>query len=219
MNKENINSNIFNYILENYQLNTPILLKDIYQQFPHISDNTIRSILKRLVENELIIKIKNGVYALPNKKNIMGKTSVYTSDVLREKYLQKSGQIIGYTTGLNFANKMGLTSQTASVDSIRSNAVSNKKREIKLNNNRFIINAPRYKVNKDNVKLLQVLDLLTDFETLSELDLKSAKQIILNYISGLKLDEERVEQIVSSYPLETQVKFYKIGGQNVIASK
>jgi hypothetical protein len=88
-----------------------------------------------------------------------------------------------------------------------------------LNNNRFIINASRYKVNKDNVKLLQVLDLLTDFETLSELDLKSAKQIILNYISGLKLDEERVEQIVSSYPLETQVKFYKIGGQNVIASK
>jgi len=217
--QEKINTEIYNYIVKNFKLNEPILIKDLYTSFPSVNEITIRSILKRLAEKELIIKIKNGVYGLPNKESIMGKLSVYTSDILNKKYLVNEKGIKGYKTGLSFSNMLGLTTQTASVETIISNAVSNKKREIKINNNRFIINAPRYKVTNENYKLLQILDLLNEFNSYSEVDLKSATKLILKYISDLKLDEKEMEKIVSSYPLEAQVRFYKIGGQNVIASE
>lgn len=217
--KEKINTEIYNYIVSNHKQNEPILIKDIYTSFPDVNETTIRSILKRLAEKDLIVKIKNGVYGLPNKESIMGKPSVFTSDILNKKYLISENGFIGYKTGLSFANFLGLTTQTASVESVISNAVSNKKREIKKNNNRFIINAPRYEVTNENYKRLQILDLLNESDSYSENDLKTASKIILKYITNLKLTEEEIEKIVSSYPLEAQVRFYKIGGQNVIASE
>lgn len=219
MKRKNINTDIYNFIVKNYRVDQPIVIKDIYASFSYINVNTIRSIIKRLSEKELVIKIKNGIYALPDKKNIMGKSSVYTTDIIRKKYLGYDKFVIGYKTGLNFANIVGLTTQTASVESIISNVVSNKKREIKINNIRLIINAPRLKVTNENYKLLQILDLLNEFEKYSEIELKSASKNILKYISDLRLDEEEMEKIVSSYPLEAQVRFYKIGGQNVITSE
>lgn len=219
MKRKNINTDIYNFIVKNYKVDQPIVIKDIYASFSYININTIRSIIKRLSEKELVFKIKNGIYALPDKKNIMGKSSVYTSDIIRKKYLGYGEFVIGYKTGLNFANMLGLTTQTASVESIISNVVSNKKREIRINNIRLIINAPRLKVTNENYKLIQILDLLNEFEKYSEIELKSASKSILKYISDLRLNEEEMEKIVSSYPLEAQVRFYKIGGQNVITSE
>lgn len=219
MKMKNKNTEIYEFIVNNYNFDMPIFIQDVYTSFPNISENTIRSVFKRLDEKEKIIRIKNGVYALPNQNSIMGKPAVYTSDIIKKKYLGDDKFIIGYKTGLNFANSLGLTTQTASVDSIISNSVSKKKREIWLNNNRVIINAPRFKVSNENYKLLQILDLLNEFESFSELDLKAASKNLLRYISDLRLDEEKVEKIVSFYPLEAQVRFYKIGGQNVITSK
>lgn len=218
MKSKKTNTNLYEFILEEYSFNDPILLRDLYASFSEINKNTIRSILKRLNENEKVIKIEDGVYALPNPNSIMGKPTVYTSDIIKKKYIGDDRLIIGYKSGLNFANKLGLTTQTASVETIISNAVSNKKREIKLKNRRLIIDAPRYKVTNENYRLLQVLDLLNEFERMSEIDLKSASKKLLNYISGLRLDEDKVEMIVSSYPLEAQVRFYKIGGQYAVAS-
>lgn len=216
MKKKSLNKKIYNYILKNYKLNTPIIIKDIYKVFLDMNKNTVRSIFSRLEDKELLIKIENGIYALPNTMSILGKPAVYISDVIEKKYIRGEDCIIGYRTGINFANKLGLTTQTASVDSIISNAVSKKKREIKINNNRLIVNAPRIEVNNNNYKLLQVLDLLNDFNLFSEIDLKNAKTKILDYIANIIITEDELENIVSIYPLEAQVKFYKIGGQYAI---
>lgn len=50
-------------------------------------------------------------------------------------------------------------------------------------------------------------------------DLKYAKQSVMRCISDLRLDENEVKRIISSYPPEAQVKFCKNGGQYVVASK
>ncbi len=210
---------IYNYINKNYDMNTPIFIKDLYGAFPDISESTIRSILKRFTETGSIEKIKKGVYALPNKKSILGKATVWISDVIENKYLKVDNERIGYRSGINFANQLGLTSQTASVEEIYSNIVSNKKREIKLKNNRLIVNAPRVKVTEKNYRLMQVLDLLNKYDRYSEYDLKQSASKILKVISNIELSEDELEEVVSAYPLETQVKFYKIGGANVITQK
>ena len=211
---------IYDFIKNSYKRDQPFFLKDLYLQFPDIKKGTIRESIRRLINEEKILKINNGVYELPNPTRVLKSHVVNISNVVEQKYLKdKENNLIGYRSGINFSNQLGLTSQTASVDVIYSNAVSNKKREIKLNKNRLIINAPRVEVTNKNYKLLQVLDLLTAFNQFSEYDLKQAEAKILSYISSIKLSPDQIERIVETYPLTTQVKFYKIGGANVITQR
>ena len=210
---------ILEYIKNNYDNKTPIFVNDIYKEFTEISEGTIRSLFKRFSDSGVLEKVDNGVYALPNKESVLGRATVYVSSVIENKYIRnEKGQRIGYISGINFSNQIGLTSQTASVNTFYSNNVSNKKRKKKKKNSRLIINAPRVKVTDENYKLLQILDLLNEFEKLSEQDLKTAANKILEFLEKIKLKKEEVELIVSKYPLEAQVKFYKIGGANPITS-
>ncbi|MDY0139338.1 MAG: hypothetical protein RBR50_06540 [Candidatus Izemoplasmatales bacterium] len=210
---------ILEYIKNNYDNKTPIFLNEIYKVFPEISEGTIRSLFKRFSDSGVLEKVDNGVYALPNKESVLGKATVYVSNVIENKYIRnEKEQRIGYVSGINFSNQIGLTSQTASVSTIYSNNVSNKKRMTTLKNSRLIINAPRVEVTDQNYKLLQILDLLNDFEKYSEQDLKTASNKILEFLGKIKLKKDEVELIVSKYPLEAQVKFYKIGGANAITS-
>jgi len=211
---------IYDFIKNNYRNGQPFFLKDLYNQFPKINEGTIRESIRRLINEEKVLKAKNGVYELPNPNRVLKSHVVNISNVVEQKYIKdKENNLIGYRSGINFANQLGLTSQTASVDVVYSNAVSNRKREIKLSKSRLIINAPRIEVTNKNYKLLQVLDLLTEFEKYSEYDLKQAESKLLSYISGIKLSLDEIEHIVEAYPLEAQVKFYKIGGANVITQR
>jgi hypothetical protein len=211
---------IYEFIKNNYNDNQPFLLKELYSQFPEIKEGTIRESIRRLVNEEKILKAKNGVYELPNPNRILKSHVVNISNIVEQSYLKdKDNNVIGYRSGINFANRLGLTSQTASVEVVYSNAVSNRKREIKLNKSRLIINAPRVEVSNQNYKLLQILDLLIEFEKYSEYDLKNVESKLLSYISGIKISNQELERIVTAYPLAAQVKFYKIGGANVITQR
>ncbi len=211
---------IYMFIKNNYKASQPFFLKDLYAQFPDINEGTIRESIRRLLNEEKILKAKNGVYELPNPNRVLKSHVVNTANVVEQTYIKDNkNNIIGYRSGINFANMLGLTSQTASVEVVYSNVVSNRKREIKLNKSRLIINAPRVEVTNKNYKLLQVLDLLTEFEKYSEYDLKQVESKILSYISNIKLSYGELESIVEAYPLTAQVKFYKIGGANVITQR
>lgn len=208
---------IYEFIKNNYKNSQPFFLKDLYGHFPEINEGTIRESIRRLINEEKILKAKNGVYELPNPNRVLKSHVVNISNVVEKTYIKdKENNIIGYRSGINFANMLGLTSQTASVEVVYSNAVSNRKREIKLNKSRLIVNSPRVEVTNQNYKLLQVLDLLTEFEKYSECNLKQAETKIMSHISGIKLSNDELERIVEAYPLTAQVKFYKIGGANVI---
>ncbi len=211
---------IYMFIKNNYKASQPFFLKDLYAQFPEINEGTIRESIRRLLNEEKILKAKNGVYELPNPNRVLKSHVVNTANVVEQTYIKDNkNNIIGYRSGINFANMLGLTSQTASVEVVYSNVVSNRKREIKLNKSRLIINAPRVEVTNENYKLLQVLDLLTKFEKYSEYDLKQVELKLLSYISNIKLSYGELERIVEAYPLTAQVKFYKIGGANVITQR
>lgn len=220
MKNSSLINQVYTFITNNYKNGQPFFLKDLYQQLPTISEGTIRESIRRLINQDKILKAKNGVYELPNPNRILKSHVVNISNLVEQTYIRdRKNQIIGYRSGINFANALGLTSQTASVEVVYSNAVSNRKREIKLNNSRLIINAPRTEVTEKNYKLLQILDLLTEFERYSEYDLKQAESKIFSYISGLKLSRDELERTIEAYPLVTQVNFYKMGGANVITSR
>jgi hypothetical protein len=220
MGKSRIIDAIFDFINDNFKNSHPFFLKNLYARFPDINKGTVRESIRRLVNEGKIVKAKNGVYELPNPNKVLKSHSINISDVVEKTYLKdQEGNVIGYRSGINFANRLGLTSQTASVDVVCSNAVSNKKREIAIGKSRLIINGPRVEVTNRNYKLLQVMDLMTDYDKYSEHDLKLAESKILSYMSDIRLSESELDRIVGSYPLAAQVKFYKIGGANAIAQR
>jgi len=216
----NIQRQIYDYIVDTFEYSQPFFLKDLYSRFSKDKPGTIRQAVRRLCDDKKITRVINGVYILPNPERLLKNPYVKISNVIEQKYLLgEENEIIGYRSGINFFNQIGLTTQTASVETIFSNSVSNKKRNVYLNNNGIIVNAPRIEVNSKNYKLLQVLDLLTSFEQYSEYDLYQAIPKIEAYLSDVSLSVNDVDEIVSKYPLVAQVKFYKAGVANVITHK
>ncbi len=216
----NFKKKIFEYINQKYEYSDPILLNELYLNFANIKKGTIRQIVRRLVNEGKIYKIKNGVYTLPNPNRILSQPSLNIKKVIENKYIvDKKGNRFGYKSGINFANKLGLTSQTASKEVIYSNLVANKKREVPIKNTKIIINASRVKVINDNYKLLQGLDLLNDFDKYSEYNLTDAKKEIANILNQVNMSAKEVESIVNQYPLSAQLNFYKIGGMGEITFK
>ena len=201
---------IQNYIRSDYNPGQPILTSTIYNEFPQIKQGNIRQILRRLVNNQEIERASEGVYFIPKKNPFMDKFILSTDEIIEKKYIISDSRI-GYKSGLSLANQLGLTQQMANVETIISNSVSDKKRSIKINNGKIVINSPRITVTENNYKLLQVLDILDNFESYSELTLEFATPIIKKYLKDLNLSKKEIEDCVESYPLQTQVYFYKMG--------
>jgi hypothetical protein len=217
MKPPNITNRIYDFMKEKSQFYQPFLLKNLYRQFPDIKDGTVREMMRRLVGEKKVIKIKNGLYFLPNPERVLQSYAFNLMNIIDSVYLKnQDNEFIGYRSGINFANLLGLTSQTASVEVIYSNNVSTRKREIKIQNNRLMINAPRVKITNQNYKLLQLLDLLTDFEKVSEYELDQVQSKLLAYIKAIQISSIELNRIVEAYPLAAQVKFYKLGAANVI---
>ncbi len=217
MKVSNITNKILLFIKEKYSFSKPFLLSQLYLQFPDLKQGTIREMVRRLLNDKKIFKIKNGLYALTNPDRMLQSNIINITDVIDRAYIKDNReQLIGYRSGINFANQLGLTTQTASVDVVCSNQVLSRKREIKINKNRIILQVPRVPVTTQNYKLLQLMDLLNDFEKISEYELNEVRFTLLSYIKAIQLSSKELNQIVEAYPLAAQVKFYKIGGNNVI---
>lgn len=220
MKTPSITNRIYDFMKEKSQFYQPFLLKNLYWQFPDVKDGTMREMMRRLVGEKKVIKIKNGLYLLPNPERVLQSYAVNVMNIIDSVYLKnQDNEFIGYRSGINFANQLGLTSQTASVEVIYSNNVSTRKREIKIQNNRLMIHAPRVKITNQNYKLLQLLDLLTDFEKVSEYELNQVQSKLLAYIKAIQLSSLELNRIVEAYPLAAQVKFYKLGAVNVFTQQ
>jgi predicted transcriptional regulator of viral defense system len=215
-----IQEKIYEYIQNEYGNEKTVFLKELYDAFHQVKQSTIREMTRRLYMEGKVLRVKTGIYQLPNSSRILKKPTIRTSEAIESLYLKNiDGSILGYKSGINFANALGLTTQTASVETIYSNQVSSKKREVSINKLRFMIGTPRAKVTSINYKLLQIMDLFTSFDLYSEYEFKEALPKIKDYLSSTLMTEDVVEQIVSKYPLKAQVLFYKSGVQHELTQR
>ncbi len=215
--KMTIKNLLYTYIKNKYKDNKPILLVELYEAFPNLKKGTIRENMRRFVLDENLIKIKNGVYGFPDPNRILKTPTFDTDETINKKYIiNESGSVIGYRSGFHIANSLRLTTQTPSITLIYSNEVANRKRTIKIHNNKITINQARTIVTDNNYKLLQVLDLLNEFDKYNELSFDEARQIIINYLKENKLTKKDIEDIVEIYPKNAQINFYKMGVLNEI---
>ncbi|WP_114571509.1 DUF6088 family protein [Exiguobacterium flavidum] len=204
---------LYEYIAQHYKPNEPIFTKEL-KSAVEMSDANFRQTIKRLSDKGLLMKVRKGIYFLPNKKSILKKPILDVREIVNRQYMKQEEEIVGYDTGTNFANSLGLTTQTASVPTVVTNNTSSLQRKVTLYDKKIIIKKPRVPVNRRNYRLLQVLDLLNDFDRISEETLDQARARIVDYLRQGEIDKEEIERSLRSYPAKTQVKFYASGVYN-----
>ena len=206
----------YDYLIEEFGYDEPILVEDIAKKTGK-EKATIRQRLRRLEQKNQLVRVQNGVYFAPSKNPMFGRAVLEIGKILTKKYLRNQNTVTGFEAGINFANKLGLTTQTASVPIIVTNQASRDQRMVQIYNNKVVIRKPRMPVTERNYKALQVFDLLNNFEEYSEKPLISAKDVILSYLDDAKLSKRELENTLDVYPVKTKARAYELGLFNEVA--
>lgn len=211
---------LFQYCLDTYGYNEPILADELQNDDNlTIKNSTLRMNLKRLVDEGRIKRYARGIYFIPKPNSLLKNQSLSINKVLRKKYLYDGNKPIGYQTGIAFANQLNLTTQTAGMIEIVTNKETNRKRSTKINNWRITLRKPRAEIKQNNIKVLQVLDLLNNFEKISEKPLERSSVAVIDYLNDVKMDKNDLNKVLYSYPKETIIKVNESGVYDALTQR
>lgn len=221
---------LYDYILENFNKDEPFFVSEL--NMPGSTKNNIRQALKVLCDKGLAIRYDTGVYYIPHDsedsagqiKSELTKAPIIqapfsATDVAVKKYIYNHGEYFGYYTGFVFANAMYLTTQVPFVREIASNNSGGIKRKIQIGNSKFILKEPRTIITSENYKILQLLDLLNDFDFYMDYDndVEFVKHNLLSYIKDLKLSQKLFNSYLEYYPDSIYKTLYKLEVAHVLA--
>ncbi len=189
---------ILNYITKNYKQDEPIFLFDI--EIEGMSGDNIRQQIKHLVDKGILKRFDKGIYYIPSK-TIINTDSVLSKDrVIEYKYIKNDNNVFGYLSGLKFFNQIGLSTQISMQYDIVSNMATTTYRETNLKNQKVIIRKPKIKIDDNNYKELQFLDLIRDVDIYSELQGDDLKNCLSNYLKKTNLTINKLEPFFKYYP-------------------
>lgn len=210
---------LYEVILEEYGYDEPVFTKELKKRI-EMSDAAIRQNVKRLHDKGELIKVSNGIYYVPRASSVLKKPRINIDKVIRRKFIKSiDNNVIGYITGTNFANHLGITSQTASISTIVTNETGRPENEVSFGKKVVKLKKPRIKVNNQNYKLLQVLDLLNDYERISEVPLEKSINPIRKYLRDSNFTLSELNQYLKRYPRKTLENLLEMELYNEFARK
>ncbi|MFD1065628.1 DUF6088 family protein [Oceanobacillus locisalsi] len=196
-------NSVYKFILEEYGYDEPVFTKELKKNI-NISDGTLRQNLKRLSDKGALIKVRDGIYYVQKADSILQKPRVNIDKVIRRKYIKTIDQnVIGYISGINFANQLGLTSQTASVSTIVTNETGRPEHVIMFDKKKVKLKKSKVKITNQNYKILQILDLLNSLDQVSEISLESSIRLINNYLKNTNITINDLKPYIKFYPRKT----------------
>ncbi|WP_106495815.1 DUF6088 family protein [Lentibacillus sp. Marseille-P4043] len=195
---------LYQFLVSRIGYNEPIFSKDLLKDVD-LSPNALRQSLKRLVDKGKICRYDNskGIFFIPDPNSLLKKNTLSVSKIIDKKYLFKNNERIGYETGLSFSNMLNLTTQNPVTIELVTKAEKRSIRVVNYNKRKVTLRKPRVDINNDNYKILQVLDLLTNFERLSAVPISSATKNILKYLKGINVTGENLNAYLENYPSKT----------------
>lgn len=207
---------LYEYLLENFGENTPILVSDI--QIDGLSVNALRQQIKKLTDSGKLKRFDTGVYFIPKDMGFKSGTTISSAQVIEKKYLKEADGVCGYLSGLKFANQIGVTTQVPFVYEIVSNKASRDYREIEVGRSRVILRKPRVVVSDENYRALQFLDLMREVDLIAELTGESLTKRLLVYMKACNLLFSDLEQYLPLYPDKVYRNLYETGLLNGISA-
>lgn len=202
----------FDYLLKTFGTNEPIFVSDI--TYEGITQNNIRQQIMNYAAAGKIKRYDTGIYYIPKDSIFKTTSSLSQNSVIEKKYLYSGAERCGYISGINFANRIGLTTQVPASCEVVTNKASKDYREATLASEKIIIRKPRTMVDESNYKSLQFLDLLKDIDLYSELEGNELNIKIKTYMRKSGLQFQQLEQYLPLYPDKIFRNMYKVGVLN-----
>lgn len=152
--------------------------------------------IERLIKKGIIKRVSTGVFYKP-KQTAFGELRPREEELLKP-YLFQDGKRIAYITGGSLYNRMSLTTQVPKTIKVASKV---KRITTKIGKTQVKPVKSYVDVTNENYYLLEILDALKDFKTISDLDKKSAITLLKNKISKLsEKDQSRLIRYALKYP-------------------
>lgn len=193
----NCNTLVLNYI-NNCKRDEPIFIEDIknhimqfYKEAEKVKVfNNIKTILNRLVKDNIIKTAYKGVYYIP-EVNVFGEMPLSKQKIVQYRYLvDKNGNIKGFYTGAVLFNQVGLTTQVPNIKDIATNECKNYNKYTNEHLN-VTIRKPKLEITTENYKYLQLFDLIENKDNIN-IEVKNEDEIIYRIIKENKLDFEKI---------------------------
>ena len=198
---------VIDYIIENYTNGEPIFIDEL----PGNSKDYLRQEMKKLVDEGKLERLYNGVYYLPYLTILGTKGRISVDKYIDKKYLNANGEVSGYVTGLQLANKYGFTTQNPSCYEICSNEATTKQRKQDFDGNTIIVYKPVDTVTERNKSALQFLDLMTNIDRYSEIKGAELLKKLRKYVKTTELDFSVVKEYLPFYPDKVYRNIYEGG--------
>lgn len=206
----------YNFLLEQYGYDEPIFSKDLINEehfkLNNISSSAIRQRLKRLTDNKKIQRypFKDGIYFIPDPDSVLKRSALSINKILKEQYLVKKNKRIGYVTGLDFSNSLGLTTQVPGLIEIVTIVEKTNIRYVEYNQRRVALRKPKTPITEKNYKILQILELINNFQKVSDVSFDKAVPKIAEYIKDVKIEQKELDKYLEAFP-KAIVKLWESG--------
>lgn len=197
------------YLMENYGYNEPIFINDLSVE--GLSENAVRQSVKRLVANGFLERYDNGIYYIPKRGGLLGKSYLDPFLVIMRKYVQSKSETYGYVTGISFANQLGLTTQMPAVIEVVTNREATNGRMVKIGNLTVRIKKSTLTVSDSNAELLQLLDSIGQAEKYTELPMKETIDTMISYVKQKRFTKEQLSEVSSVLTGATAKKLIEWG--------
>lgn len=206
---------LYNYIREHYKEAEPIFFSDLERE--DITRSALNQQLKKLCDKGLLEKYDVGVYFIP-KKTLLNSTIGPNADIVaRYRFISKGNNIDGFYGGNSFANQIGISIQVPQVVEIVSNNTNSSDREVRIGNRRFYVKKPIVQITKENVYVLQMLELLKNLDAYLDYSYEEAREKFAEYISFHGIKRSDVDMYIRKYPVATFKYYYELGLDYVLA--
>lgn len=205
---------LYNYIKEHYKEAEPIFLSDLLRT--NITESVLNQQLKELCENGLLQQYDEEVYFIPKKSKLNLAVGPNADMVARYRFISKGDNVDGFYAGNTFANQIGISVQVPYVIEIVSNNVADDG-DILIGNRRFVVRKPVVPVTKENVHVLQMLDLLVKLDAYLDCSYEEAREKFAEYISVCGIAKSDVELFIKEYPQSALEYYYELGLNHVLA--
>lgn len=104
---------------------------------------------------------------------------------------------------------MGINKRHSEIIEIVSNNMTSNKKLKSGYHTQFLIRKPRIRVDDNNYKILQLLDLLKDIDIIAE-DINHAEIVLKDYIRDNDIKRDIVDKYIEVYPIKIYKNFYKM---------
>lgn len=133
------------------------------------------------------------------------------------RFISRGDNIDGFYGGNSFANQIGITTQVPRVVEIVSNNTNSSDREVRIGNRKFYVRKPVVEITKENVYVLQMLELLKNLDAYLDYSYEEARDKFAEYISIHGIKRSDVDMYIRKYPLSTFKYYYELGLDYVFA--